>query len=361
MAHAVDLFLDSGAFSAWSQKVEIDIKDYIEYVKENKDYIVSYANLDVIGSAEETWENQMIMEESGLKPIPIYHFKEDEKWLRKYLERDYEHIAFGGLVTDERSELHQWLSRMFDKYICNTPDRKPQYKVHGFGMTSLKIMLKYPWFSVDSTSWVLTGRFGSVFVPRKASTIDNIRDKPDYNSHNGYVYDANTWKIGISTRSPSNVQNFIKYADREDGQEDNLNVGKKVAMLEDQHYSSLSRMQQKEILEYFDHKGFDVGLSKFRREKKGYLLKDGERWFGKAEADAQRETSYDADGKPNGYVAAGWSKDLIVETVIDIGLANDYKLRDELNIVYFIDLAKAIQAWPWSWLHTTVKSFGMVR
>ena len=32
----IELFLDSGAFSAWTQKVEINIQDYIEFIKEHE-------------------------------------------------------------------------------------------------------------------------------------------------------------------------------------------------------------------------------------------------------------------------------------------------------------------------------------
>ena len=45
----VELFLDSGAFSAWSQKIEINIQDYISFIKEHEDVIDIYANLDELG------------------------------------------------------------------------------------------------------------------------------------------------------------------------------------------------------------------------------------------------------------------------------------------------------------------------
>ena len=44
----VDVFLDSGAFSAWTRGMEIDIQKYIEFIKQNQDIITVYANLDVI-------------------------------------------------------------------------------------------------------------------------------------------------------------------------------------------------------------------------------------------------------------------------------------------------------------------------
>ena len=79
----VDVFLDSGAFSAWTRGVEIDIQKYIEFIKQNQDVITVYANLDVISpgrfsmgtkeSAELTLRNQKIMEQAGLSPLPVFH------------------------------------------------------------------------------------------------------------------------------------------------------------------------------------------------------------------------------------------------------------------------------------------------
>jgi len=43
----------------------------------------------------------------------------------------------------------------------------------------------------------------------------------------------------------------------------------------------------------------------------------------------------------------GWSQDKIVEVIIEKGLCNDYMQRDELNIIYFLDLEKSFPKWPW--------------
>ena len=82
----VELFLDSGAFSAWSQGKEINIEDYIQFIKEHKDVIDVYANLDVIGDAEATWRNQLRMEKAGLNPLPVFHYGEDISWLKNLLK-----------------------------------------------------------------------------------------------------------------------------------------------------------------------------------------------------------------------------------------------------------------------------------
>ena len=37
-----------------------------------------------------------------------------------------------------------------------------------------------------------------------------------------------------------------------------------------------------------------------------------------------------------------------VEIILQPGLCNDYKLRDELNIQYYLDLEASLPKWPWA-------------
>ncbi|MHA1621626.1 MAG: hypothetical protein ACTSVO_05730, partial [Candidatus Heimdallarchaeaceae archaeon] len=65
-----NIFMDSGAFSFKSYGLPpIKIDSYIKHIKKFKDVLTLYANMDVIGDAEATWENQYKMEEAGLNPI----------------------------------------------------------------------------------------------------------------------------------------------------------------------------------------------------------------------------------------------------------------------------------------------------
>ena len=167
MKNKIDLFLDSGAFSAFTQKIEIDINKYIQFIKKHKKYIDVYANLDVIGNAEATYRNQKIMEEKGLHPIPVFHAtKEPLLWLKKYVDEGYSYIAIGGMAGGDISvkQIYPVLDEVFNDILTDSKGI-PKVKIHGFGLTSLKLMLRYPWYSVDSTSWIITGCLGSINVP----------------------------------------------------------------------------------------------------------------------------------------------------------------------------------------------------
>jgi hypothetical protein len=154
-----DVFLDSGAFSAKNLGVEINLDEYIEFINDNQCEI--YAGLDVIGDGVKTLENTNIMMKQGLKPIHTFHKGEEVEWLYKSLELDLDYIAIGGMVgiSTKKAEMFGWLDKVW-KIIM---ERRPDIKVHGFACTSYDFMTKYPWYSVDSTTWNVARKFGEGF------------------------------------------------------------------------------------------------------------------------------------------------------------------------------------------------------
>lgn len=162
------LFLDSGAFSAFTQGVEIDLPGYCDYIKRNEDIIEKVDDnlmasvLDGIGDPYKTWQNQAAMERLGVRPLPCFHYGEDERYLDWYVA-NYDYITLGGMVPISTPQLLHWLDRIWEEHLTDGSGR-PKIKVHGFGLTSLDLMMRYPWFSVDSSSWVQIAAHGSVFL-----------------------------------------------------------------------------------------------------------------------------------------------------------------------------------------------------
>lgn len=182
------IFLDSGAFSAWTQGSVIDMNAYCRYIKENDDILLHgddgspYASvLDAIGDPEGTFRNQKRMEKMGVKPLPCFHFGEDERYVDYYLKK-YPYITLGGMVGRGTAQLTQWLDRIWGKYLCDSTGRA-RLKVHGFGLTSDSLMHRYPWYSVDSTTWQQLGSAGSIMFY-------------DFDKERG-------WKMSMSNLHPS--------------------------------------------------------------------------------------------------------------------------------------------------------------
>lgn len=219
------VFLDSGAFSAKSLGVDIDINAYCDYIKRNidiirtEDNVVMASVLDGIGDALKTWQNQLYMEQCGATPLPCFHFGEDERYLEWYVAR-YPYITIGGMVRTKAEDVMQWLDRIWNKYLVDGSGR-PRLKVHAFGVTTVSLMERYPWHSVDSSSWVQATAFGA-------------------------IYTNEFGPISISSQSPN----------RHD---------------EGRHFSTFTPIQQQAIIAMLQSKGFDCErLSTTYQSRAGY-------------------------------------------------------------------------------------------
>ena len=165
-AEGVKVFLDSGAFSAFTQGVEIDVGEYCDYIHKNADIILFPSVLDAIGDADGTWHNQQEMERRGTTPLPCYHYGEPTEILDYYVSR-YPYITIGGMVPISTPQLFVWLDRIWEEHLTHA-DGTPKCKVHGFGLTSLPLMKRYPWYSVDSSTWVQWAANGMILAPGRA-------------------------------------------------------------------------------------------------------------------------------------------------------------------------------------------------
>lgn len=178
-ADHAQIFLDSGAFSAYTLGVKLKVSDYCEYIRRNgdivrsEDGVVMASVLDGIGDPLQTWRNQYEMELRGVRPLPCFHAGEDERYLEYYVA-NYPYITLGGMVGSSTKQLCIWLDRMWSKYLTSGSGRA-KVKVHGFGITAIPIMERYPWYSCDSSSWIQSAAFGSIVSPEHGPL--NISEK----------------------------------------------------------------------------------------------------------------------------------------------------------------------------------------
>ncbi len=175
------LFLDSGAFSAFSKGLVVDLDKYIEYIKKNDIFLETYANLDVIGDEKATAYNLKYMEDRGLKPLPVFHYKSDLNILKELVSK-YDYIALGGLVplAKKKRILRSWLDTCFSII-------QDKVKVHAFGLNAFDMWERYPLYSADATSWIknsifyrtnnITGEHDRVKIYKRAMQSDVERQK----------------------------------------------------------------------------------------------------------------------------------------------------------------------------------------
>lgn len=149
-----DVFIDSGAFSAFTRNDPIDIEKYARFLVEHG--CTQYANLDAIGDAVQTWKNQEWLESVGLRPLPVWHITSPISNLERILE-NYTHFAIGGMVplARQRTNLRTLLDRAWTVIRPKFP-----VKIHAFGMSARWILLRYPWYSADSSTWLSFRKYG---------------------------------------------------------------------------------------------------------------------------------------------------------------------------------------------------------
>jgi hypothetical protein len=171
------------------------------------------------------------------------------------------HIAIGAISDMDTKPKMINLDRIWSKYLKDGK-RHCDLRVHGLGVGSLRLMLRYAWSSVDTASWVKHAENGIVLVPK---------------TKNGrYVYNERPHKIAISERSLAQKK-----------------IGR--------HFHTLYEVEKVLLREYFKIKGYTIGEFHYRAEK----------------------------SQPDDAAKVKC-------------LSNDFQQRAEINMLFYLDLEKAI-------------------
>ncbi len=278
-------YVESAEYLAYRRK-------YLEHLRREQSHLTACSNLDVIHNAELTWKNQQWFERRGVKPLPVFHLGSDLKWLRQYISLGYPYICLGGLVPNPPVVLKPLLDRLWVEELTDNRGM-PKVKVHGFGMTSFDLMYRYPWYSVDSKTWVDIARFGAIYVPRKLP-----------NGESDWLHPV---VIPVSSR-----RDHVKLSGR--------------------HFKSLPKTSKEFVLGHLKDFSLPFGQSQFFTAGADYELQTGETWSKKPKRDSKGE----------------------VERVLEPGVSNDVVCRLSFNMHIFNQIERRIRPWPWS-VHLTVR------
>ena len=181
---ATKLLIDSGAYSIHRSGAEVNLQDYIDYLNDHVGEFEGIAQLDEIPgklgkpktlkdyevAAEKSWENYQYMVTKVIdykKVMPIFHQGDPIKYLHlmlSYKHPDGTHIEYIGISPANDQPINsknRWLDKVFN---IIKKSENPNVKTHGFGYTSLKHLQRYPFYSADSTSWLMTAANGSIIT-----------------------------------------------------------------------------------------------------------------------------------------------------------------------------------------------------
>lgn len=127
---------------------------FYRYYQANKAYISHTINLDTIGDSTLSRMAYEVLTHLGVKPIPVFGYKDDFSELRWYVEEGIRYIALGGtafgIVPKERV---RWANLVAETY--------PEVKFHLLGTIDGYIIsrIKENIYSVDGTGWHLSATF----------------------------------------------------------------------------------------------------------------------------------------------------------------------------------------------------------
>lgn len=168
--------------------------NYAKFMKNMKGTDVILANVDAISNPDLTWEIQRFFEEEhGVFPVPIVHYGTPLKYVDRYLEaKRYPLLGVGGLGQGvSRHDYFTWADEFF-MHLCPASNKMlPLIRTHGFAMTSWELICRYPWWSVDSATWVKLSAYGWLYIPR-------------WSNEKGWRYDRPPLMINFSVRPPKN-------------------------------------------------------------------------------------------------------------------------------------------------------------
>jgi len=199
--HAHKLFIDSGAFSVAHNGKTVDIDVYIDYINSNPE-IPIFVELDVIPfpvlntttarqCCEASWQNYLYMKErvtSPCKLLPLYHFGEPKDALRRILNTEVDgklpdYIGIGGRHGVSTELQDRYFREIFA--IIQASDN-PNVKVHAFGMTVIKLLEKFPFYSADSTTWLQLGINGNILTD--SCGIVNVSERGKFDKKNANAF-----------------------------------------------------------------------------------------------------------------------------------------------------------------------------
>lgn len=171
------LMIDNGEFTFHRKGGSLNLDEYIQWLNDNDEYIDYAIALDSIPgkwgqprttedvriSAEKTWQNFLYMRskmKSPDKALPVFHMGESFDNLERFLQyTDLKYMCISGmkdLTNKQREEWYEQCFHIISKY------KRTDISFHCLGSATMQNATKFPFTSMDATSWIMTGSNGSI-------------------------------------------------------------------------------------------------------------------------------------------------------------------------------------------------------
>lgn len=163
------VFLDSGAFSFREHMKANNVRpDEMEhelqgYLRQYKEFLREYghrfficAELDVGDMYQKTKNREKLLDLGLTNLLPVIH-KRDSRAYIEFLCKTYPYVAIGSVPDVSFNFLCRYIGarmRIGAKYGT---------KFHGFAITNIEVLKRFPLYSADSTTWLSGAKHGMSF------------------------------------------------------------------------------------------------------------------------------------------------------------------------------------------------------
>lgn len=160
----------------WDDEVAVYEKEHVEILKtiyqwkkdKNLSTEIISVELDVHLEDKNAIRREKTLKE--LKKIdkeaylmPVWHMRDDFEVFRQMCQK-YPYIGIGGIAMglDASDIQHSNAVKLFQKSMVYA--RNSCTKIHAFGVTIKGVLERYPFYSIDSTSWLSGSKYGTTFT-----------------------------------------------------------------------------------------------------------------------------------------------------------------------------------------------------
>lgn len=185
----IKIFIDSGAHTFLSNEEwknaplstwEGYLKTYTNFIRENKDYIFACADLDIdslVGVEQvDKWREEVfepLRKETGVDVCYVWHAERGEQGWEEMCQK-YGYVGFS-MENDKEVTLQRVMRRLkvAEKY---------KTRVHGFALTKVDVLVRAPFFTADSTTWLVGQQYGELnwFNGRKMQRLSKDQWRRQY-------------------------------------------------------------------------------------------------------------------------------------------------------------------------------------
>lgn len=181
-AQCMNLFLDSGAFTNFTKGKEVvSMASYQQFLRDRKDRIWKYINLDIIGDSAGSQRNYEELRANGFDPVPVFTKEaslssSERKQALFEMSKTSNFITLGGVAGELTKPATKNYIRGCAHFL-----HKQKTKFHILGCGSPPIIKSVLPYSCDSSSYCMGNKFGlmSLFFNGKFYSVnrDTIKNK----------------------------------------------------------------------------------------------------------------------------------------------------------------------------------------